>query len=80
MLNVCWNQESGEIGEWGFEVAKRLRAKKINVKFVVVLKDIYDLALKKGFDCELLINPDGGHIWQDMFNDEILDFFLRYIK
>ena len=60
VVNVCWNQESGEVGGWGFEVAKLLRKKGINVRFVVVIKKIYNEAIKLGFECEF-ISPQGYH-------------------
>ena len=40
----------------------------------------YSEMVDQGFDCELLINPEGEHIWQDMFSDDILDFFESHLE
>ena len=61
MVNVCWLIESGQYEDWGIKLANHLKKRGIYVRFVFPMKNIYDIAVKKDFECEY----PGGKGWHE---------------
>lgn len=54
IINVCWLDESGEVVNFGFALARLMRKKGINIRFVFSTADFYRQALEKGFEADFI--------------------------